>query len=145
MPQLPEGPAAVAEESLPEAVREFIRSFNEQDLDDFVSVLHPEVELHSGRGLRRGVAEAREWATKKPGGVQQTVILERLLMPEWGNGEVALVEITRRWVWAEDGSPAGEEEMEWLITFDGGLVRSWRPYDQRGEIQEVWERGGWDD
>jgi hypothetical protein len=145
VPQLSEGPAAVAEESLPEAVREFIRSFNEQDLDAFAAVLHPEVELHSGRGLRRGVAEAREWATKKPGGVQQTVVFERLLMPEWGNGETAIVEIVRRWVWAEDGSPAGEEEMEWLIAFDGGLVRSWRPYDQRGEIQEVWERGGWDE
>lgn len=142
MPQLPEVGAAVAEELLPETVREFIRSFNEQDLDDFVAVLHPEVELHSGRGLRRGVAEARLWATKKPGGVQQTVILERLLFPEWGNGETAIVEITRRWVWAEDGSPAGEEEMEWLLNFDGGLVRGWRPYDRRGEIQEAWERGG---
>ncbi|HVW46850.1 MAG TPA: nuclear transport factor 2 family protein [Solirubrobacterales bacterium] len=135
----------MAEESLPEVVREFIRSFNEQDLDDFVAVLHREVELHSGRGLRRGVAEARRWATKKPGGVQQTVVLERVLMPAWGRGGMAIVEITRRWVWAEDGSPAGEEEMEWLITFDGGLVRSWRPYERRGEVEEVWQRGGWDD
>jgi len=135
----------MADGSPPETVREFIRSFNEQDLEAFAAVLHPEVELHSGRGLRRGVAEAREWATKKPGGVQQTVILDALLMPGWGNGGMAIVEITRRWVWAEDGSPAGEEEMEWLFTFHGGLVRSWRPYDRRGEIQEAWERGGWDE
>ncbi|MGH2938315.1 MAG: nuclear transport factor 2 family protein [Solirubrobacterales bacterium] len=132
----------MADGSPPETVREFIRSFNEQDLDAFAAVLHPEVELHSGRGPRRGVAEAREWATKKPGGAQQTVILDGLLIPGWGNGEMAIVEITRRWVWAEDGSPAGEEEMEWLFTFAGGLVRRWRPYDRRGEIQEVWERGG---
>lgn len=128
----------MAEGSPPETVREFIRSFNEQDLDAFAAVLHPEVEMHSGRGLRRGVAEAREWARRKPGGVQQTVILDTLLMPGWGNGEMAIVEITRRWVWAEDGSPAGEEEMEWLFSFHGGLVRSWRPYDRRIESKKSW-------
>lgn len=128
MRPVPEKPLAVADGSPTATVREFIRAFNEQDLAAFASVLHPEVELHSGRGLRRGAAEAREWATKKPGGVQQTVILDRLLVLGWGNGEVAIVEITRRWVWAEDGSPAGEDEIEWLFTFCGGLVRSWRPW-----------------
>ena len=49
-------------------VREFIRAFNERDLDAFVAVLDPEVELHSMRGLRKGVEAARLWATRKPGG-----------------------------------------------------------------------------
>jgi hypothetical protein len=139
---LPDRPPAVADGSPTATVREFIRSFNEQDLAAFGSVLHPEVELHSGRGLRRGRAEAREWATKKPGGVEQTVVFDRLYMPGWGGGKVGIVEITRRWIWAEDESPAGEEEMEWLVTFREGLVRSWRPYERRGEIQRAWEEGG---
>ena len=48
------------------------------DLDAFVAVLDPEVELHSMRGLRKGVEAARLWATRKPGGVQQTIELEEL-------------------------------------------------------------------
>ena len=39
---------------LHDPVREFIRAFNERDLDAFVAVLDPDVELHSMRGLRKG-------------------------------------------------------------------------------------------
>ena len=35
-------------------VREFIRAFNERDLDAFVAVLDPEVELHSMQGAAQG-------------------------------------------------------------------------------------------
>ena len=59
-------------------IREFIRAFNERDLDAFVAVLDPEVELHSMRGLRKGREAARLWATRAPGGVQQTIELEEL-------------------------------------------------------------------
>ena len=45
-------------------VRELIRAFNERDLGAFVAVLDSEVELHSGRGLRKGVEAARLWATR---------------------------------------------------------------------------------
>lgn len=110
-------------------VREFIRAFNEQDLDAFVAVLDPEVELHSGRGLRKGVEAARLWATKKPGGVQQTIDLDELY--EETDRAVALV--TRRWHWEEDRSHAGEEEMAWAFELRDGCIRSWRPYDDRKE------------
>ena len=63
-------------------VREFIRAFNERDLDAFVAVLDPEVELHSMRGLRKGREAARVWATRAPGGVQQTIELEQLYEDE---------------------------------------------------------------
>jgi limonene-1,2-epoxide hydrolase len=110
-------------------VREFIRAFNEQDLDAFVAVLDPEVELHSGRGLRKGVEAARLWATKKPGGVQQTIVLDELY--EETDRAVALV--TRRWYWEEDRAHAGEEEMAWLFELRDGCIRSWRPCDDRKE------------
>ena len=59
-------------------VREFIRTFNERDLNGFVAVLDPEVELHSMKGLRKGREAARLWATRAAGGVQQTIELEEL-------------------------------------------------------------------
>jgi hypothetical protein len=108
-------------------VREFIRSFNERDLDVFVGVLDPGVELHSMKGLRKGVEAARIWATRAPGGVQQTIELEEL----YEDGEYALALVKRVWRWAEDGSAAGEDEMAWLFELRGQHVRSWRPFDDR--------------
>ena len=113
-------------------MREFIRAFNERDLDGFVSVLDPEVELHSGRGLRKGREAARLWATRPPGGVQQTIELEQLYEDgtESGGG-LAVALIRRAWHWAEDGSFAREEEMAWLFELHDHRIRSWRPYEDR--------------
>jgi limonene-1,2-epoxide hydrolase len=114
-------------------VREFIRAFNEQDLDAFVEVLAPEVELHSGRGLRKGIEAARLWATKSPGGAQQTIALDELY--EESDRAVAL--ITRSWHWEEDDSHAGDEEMAWLFEIRDRRIRSWRPFDDREEALRV--------
>ncbi len=108
-------------------VREFIRAFNERDLDRFVAVLDPEVELHSMKGLRKGREAARLWATRAPGGVQQTIELDEL--HEDTDRAVAL--IRRVWRWDEDGSHAGEDEMAWLFELRDHRIRSWRPFEDR--------------
>src|SRR3954454_13600506 len=95
-------------------VREFIRAFNERDLDAFAEVLDPEVELHSGRGLRKGIEAARLWATREPGGVQQTIELEQLYEEGFeGGGGSAVALVVRRWHWEESGEPAGRDAMAW--------------------------------
>jgi ketosteroid isomerase-like protein len=113
-------------------VREFIRAFNERDLDAFVAVLDPDVELHSMKGLRKGREAARVWATRAPGGVQQTIELEELYeegLESGGGRAVALIK--RTWHWDEDGSAAGEDEMAWLFELREHKVRSWRPFEAR--------------
>jgi len=123
---------------LTDPVREFIRAFNERDLDAFVAVLDPEVELHSGRGLRKGIEAARVWATRGSGGVQQTIELERLYEGgSEGGGGRAVALIRRRWHWEEDGSEAGTEEMAWAFELRGGRILSWRPYEDREEALRV--------
>jgi limonene-1,2-epoxide hydrolase len=115
-------------------VREFIRAFNERDLDAFVAVLDPEVELHSMKGLRKGIEAARLWATREPGGVQQTIELDELYEEGTeGGGGRAVGLITRRWSWDEDGSEAGEDEMAWLFELRDHRIRSWRPFEDRAE------------
>jgi limonene-1,2-epoxide hydrolase len=115
-------------------VREFIRAFNERDLDGFVAVLDPEVELHSGRGLRKGVEAARIWATRGPGGVQQEIELEALYEDGTeGGGGRAVALIVRRWHWEESREAAGEEEMAWGFQLRDHRVLSWRPYEDRAE------------
>src|SRR5215213_7225601 len=114
-------------------VRDFIRAFNERDLDSFVAVLDPEVELHSMRGVRKGVEAARVWATRAPGGVQQTIELEQLYEDEAAGSGSAVALIRRLWRWEEDGGEAGVDEMAWAFELRDGLVLGWRPYDNRVE------------
>jgi ketosteroid isomerase-like protein len=116
-------------------VREFIRAFNERDLDAFVETLDPEVELHSMKGLKRGREAARHWATRKRGGVQQTIELEELYEEgtEGGSGR-AVALIMRRWHWDDDeGEFAGEDEMAWVFDLRERRIRSWRPFEDRDE------------
>ncbi len=114
-------------------MREFIRAFNERDLDGFVEVLDPEVELHAMKGLRKGREAARLWATRPPGGVQQEIELEQLYEDDTeGGGGRAVALIVRRWHWEESGELASEEAMAWAFTLRDGRVLSWRPYDDRG-------------
>jgi limonene-1,2-epoxide hydrolase len=113
-------------------IREFIRAFNERDLDAFVEILDFEVELHSMKGLRKGREAARLWATRAPGGVQQTIALEQLYEDGTeGGGGRAVALIKRVWHWDEDGSAAGEDEMAWLFELHDHRVRSWRPFEDR--------------
>ncbi len=113
----------------PDPVREFIRAFNEQDLDAFEATLDPEVQIHAARGLRKGKEAARIWATRAPGGVQQEIMLDELYEGE----ESAVALITRRWRWAEDGSLAREEPMAWLFALKGGRIAGWRAFEDRAE------------
>lgn len=118
-------------------VREFIRAFNERDLDGFVAVLDPEVELHSMKGMRKGREAARAWATRASGGVQQTIEVDEL----FEDGDRALALIRRVWRWDEDGSPAGEDEMAWLFELDQHKVRSWRPLEDREAAWRAYHGG----
>jgi limonene-1,2-epoxide hydrolase len=111
-------------------VREFIRAFNERDLEAFVAVLDPEVELHSMKGLLRGAEAARGWATRKRGGVQQRIEMQAL---HEGDGR-AVALIVRRWHWDDDeGEFAGEDEMAWVFELHERRIRSWRPFEDRAE------------
>lgn len=115
-------------------VREFIRAFNERDLDAFVAVLDQEVELHASRGLRKGREAARVWATRPPGGVQQTIELEQLYEDGTeGGGGRAVALIKRHWHWEEDESLAGVDVMAWFFELRDHRIRSWRPFDDRAE------------
>lgn len=109
----------------PEAVvREFVRAFNAGDIDAFAGTLSPGIELHSMKGRLQGIEAARAWATRSPGGVQQTVVITSVEVAR----DKVLTGIRRDWHWAEDGSLAGSDEMAWLFHMKDGLVDTWTPF-----------------
>jgi ketosteroid isomerase-like protein len=112
-----------------DVVRKFIETFNSQDLDAFQETLDPEVEIVSGRGPRHGREEARAWATFKPGGLQQKVVVDE--MRESGDQVVALTR--RQWQWDGTDELATEDEMAHLFEIRNGRVARWQPFEDRAE------------
>ena len=113
-----------------DVARRFIDAFNAGDIDALVDTLDPDVRIHSMKGLRQGLDEARLWATKLPGGVQQTIEAEEL--QEHGDDRV-LALVVRHWRWHEDDEPAGHDELAWLFELRDGRIVSWRPFELRDE------------
>jgi ketosteroid isomerase-like protein len=113
-------------------VGRFYEAFNAQDIDAFVAILHPQVELQTARGLREGREEARSWATKVPaGGLDQRLVLERVIGEPDGVRLVALYR--KQWWWPDDAQHAHEDEMAALFTFRDGFIARWQPFEDRDE------------
>jgi limonene-1,2-epoxide hydrolase len=112
----------------PDAVRAFIEGFNDQDFDVFLAALDPRVELHTLKlGLITGHDEARRWATRQPGGLQQRLVLERTIE----QGDRALALVRQQWLWEGTDEVAEENEIAMLFTIRGGKVVSWKPFADR--------------
>src|ERR1700744_4254844 len=91
--------------------------------------------MHSMKGLLKGPEAARQWATRKRGGVQQTIEVEQLYE---GGGGRAVALIMRRWHWDDDdGEFAGEDEMAWVFELRDHRIRAWRPMEDRAEALRV--------
>ncbi len=112
-------------------VRAFVSTFNRSELDAFVELLDPEVRIHGMKGLSEGRDEARAWATKTPGGVQQTVLVESCEQA----GDRILLEIRRDWRWEENDELAYSDELGWLFELKEAKVLSWRPFQNKEEAR----------
>jgi hypothetical protein len=113
------------------AVRRFVDAFNTQDLDAFVDVLAPSVEIQGRRGLVCGHSEARDWVRRKPtGSLDQRLVVDGVRAD--GHPPVAL--IRRQWLWKEGDEVADEERLGVLVTVDDdGLISRWQPFDDPAE------------
>ena len=113
-----------------EAVRAVIDGFNDQDFDLFLSVLHPEVELHTLKlGRITGHEEARRWATKQPGGLQQQLVVEDLLR----SGDQVVALLRQEWRWEGGDEVAEENDAAAVFTLREGRIVRWRPFADRAE------------
>lgn len=116
-------------------VREFVTTFNRSELDSFVELLDPEVEIRGMKGLFRGRDRARAWATKTPGGVQQTVLVESCEQA----GNRVLLEVKREWRWEDSGELAYVDELTWFFELRDSKVLIWQPFADRQEARATFE------
>jgi hypothetical protein len=113
-----------------DVVRTVVQGFNEQDLDLFLSVLDPEVELHTLKlGKIVGHEQAARWATKHPGGLQQHIVIEELIP----SGDQIVALLRQQWLWEGTDEVAEDNEVAALFKIRDGKVVRWKPYRVRSE------------
>jgi limonene-1,2-epoxide hydrolase len=113
-----------------DAVRGFVEGFNQQNFDLFTSVLDPEVELHTVKlGLITGREQARRWATRKPGDLQQHLVIEDLRR----HGDQVVALLRQRWLWEGSDEVAEDNEVAALFTVREGRIVRWQPFADRSQ------------
>ena len=95
-----------------------------QDLENVVSLLHPDIEVIGMKGTFRGREDVRRWATRLTTGSLYSLV-EVDEVREIAGDHVA-VQARRLWHWLEDGELADEAGFGALLRFRDGRVWRWR-------------------
>jgi ketosteroid isomerase-like protein len=108
-------------------VRRWIELYNERgDVTEFISLLHPEVELQTPGGPRlRGHDQARDWFQKEFENVRSRIIPDRFI--EEGDVVVGLGRAEVRWI--ESGEVAHESESAGVFWFRDAKIVRWQPFE----------------
>jgi SnoaL-like domain len=107
--------------------RRWVELFNERsDVDEFLSLHDPEVELQTPGGPRlRGHDQVREWFDAGFENVQSRIIPERFVAE--GDIVVGLGRIVVRWI--ESGEVAHDGESAGAFWFRDGRIIAWQPFE----------------
>jgi hypothetical protein len=124
----------MSEENL-EVARRWVELFNTRDdVDEFVSLQDPEVELQTPGGPRlHGHDELRGWFEKEYESVQSQLLPERFVASE--DTVVGIGKTEVRWV--ESGELAREFESAGAYWFREGKIIRWQPFGAHAEALEA--------
>jgi ketosteroid isomerase-like protein len=110
----------VATPSSAELARQVLEALSHGDVPGFAALVHPEIEIHTARGVYRGRDQAEEWARKKYEHLQRHFAIDRLE----ARGDEVVARVRTQYVWRESGLVGDEEEAAIDLAFaDGKLVR----------------------
>jgi ketosteroid isomerase-like protein len=109
-----------ASESSAALARRVLEALSRGDVQAFAGLLHPEIEIHTARGVRRGRDEAEEWAQKRYEHLERHYAIDRMDV----DGEQVLVLVRAQYVWRDSGLVGDEEPVAIELAFrDGRLIR----------------------
>jgi ketosteroid isomerase-like protein len=110
----------VATPSSAELARQVLDSLSHGDVAAFAALTHPEIEIHTARGVRHGSDEAEEWAQKRYEHLERRYAIDRLDV----RGDHVVARVRAQYVWRESGLVGDEEPTTIDLEFaDGKLVR----------------------
>jgi hypothetical protein len=113
--------------------RRAIDALSRGDTAAFAALAHPEIEIHTARGVRRGPDEAAEWARQKYEHLWRLYGVDELHVA----GEHVLVLGRVEYAWREGRQVADSTPIAISMDFEHGLLRRWRFHDDPGEALKV--------
>jgi ketosteroid isomerase-like protein len=103
-----------------ELARQVLGALSNGDMQAFATMIHPELEIHTARGVRRGKDEAEEWAQKRYEHLERRYAIDELRV----DGDEVLAIVRTQYVWRESGLVGDEEPTVIELEFkDGKLIR----------------------
>ena len=95
-------------------------ALSDGDVQAFAALVHPEIEIRTSRGARRGLDEAEEWAQKRYEHLERHYVIDDLR----AEGDEVLALVRTQYVWRDSGLVGDEEPTVIELSFkDGKLVR----------------------
>ena len=103
-----------------ELARQVLEALSHGDLPAFADLVHPDVEIHTARGVYRGTDAATEWARKRYEHLQRHFVIDRLVE----KGSTVRADVRTQYVWRESGLVGDERPAVIDLGFaDGKLIR----------------------
>jgi ketosteroid isomerase-like protein len=109
--------------SAPELARRVLDALSHGDLSEFSTLLDPEIEIHTARGVRRGIDDAEEWAQKRYEHLERRYAIDELR--DVGRDRVIVVARTQ-YVWRDSGLVGDESPIAIELEFRDGRLLRWR-------------------
>jgi hypothetical protein len=104
-----------------ELAREVLRALSDGDVSLFATLVHPEIEIRTARGVRRGADQAEEWAQKRYEHLERRFAIDELRADR--DEVVALVRT--QYVWRDSGLVGNEEPTTIELAFKNGKLIRW--------------------
>jgi ketosteroid isomerase-like protein len=116
--------------------RRVLDALGHGDVDAFARLIHPEVEIHTARGVCKGLREARDWASRTYEHLERRYEIEEMHVA----GESVLVLAQVQYVWRESGEVGNSAPVAVELDFDQGRLRRWKVHDDPAEGLKVFEQ-----
>jgi ketosteroid isomerase-like protein len=104
-----------------ELARQVLGALSNGDVQAFAELLHPELEIHTARGVRRGKDEAEEWAQKRYEHLERHYAIDELRV----DGDDVLALVRTQYVWRESGLVGDEQPTVIELEFEDGKLVRW--------------------
>jgi ketosteroid isomerase-like protein len=115
--------------------KRILDAISEGDVDAFVELLDPEVEIHTQRGVRRGREEVARWARAKFEHLERRYEVDEVHTS--GGRVVVLARVL--YVWRESRKVGDESLVGIVLDLRDGKLLRWRLYDDPMEALEELE------
>jgi ketosteroid isomerase-like protein len=116
--------------------KRILEAISEGDVDAFVELLDPEVEIHTQRGVRRGREEVARWARTRFEHLERRYEVDEVHTAD--NRVAVLARVL--YVWRESRKVGDESLVGIVLDLRDGKLLRWRLYDDPMEALE--ELGG---